>query len=117
MVFKFESFPSTGAFTLGAMTLSSGNAVALTAGSTTAFLTSAGIVAGGLGLLGLAVVKTALLESGALRQKRAAPVQMLENIDAYFGTISAMDVDDCGKLLVCQLVSCMEILSARGRRL
>jgi len=97
---------STGVFTLGALSLNSGNALALTAGSTTAFLTSAGIVAGGLGLLGLAIVKSAILsgEPIELRQKRStSPVEQLAAIDKYFETISAMDVDDCGKMLVCSL--------------
>jgi len=95
--------PVTGTFTLGAMTLSSGNALALTSGSTTLFLTSAGIVAGGLALLGLAAIKLAILEGDAARSKRSAPVEELAMIDQYFDTIAAMDVDDCGKLLVCQL--------------
>jgi len=95
--------PASGAFTLGAMTLNGGNAVALTSGSTTAFATSAGLAAGALGLLGLAVVKIALLANLEGRSKRSAPVEELEAIDNYFATISAMDVDDCGKLLVCEL--------------
>jgi hypothetical protein len=45
----------------------------------------------------------AILEGGGLRSKRSAPVEDLANIDRYFSTISAMDVDDCGKLLVCTL--------------
>ena len=96
--------PASGVFTLSALSLNGGNALALTSGTTTAFLTSAGIVAGGLGLLGLAVVKSALLAADeAKRSRRSAPVDLLEKIDEYFLTISAMDVDDCGKLLVCQL--------------
>merc|ERR1712025_121314 len=96
--------PASGVFTLSALSLNGGNALALTSGTTTAFLTSAGIVAGGLGLLGLAVVKSALLAADeAKRSRRSAPVDLLEKIDEYFLAISAMDVDDCGKLLVCQL--------------
>jgi len=99
---------STGVFTLGALTLNGGNSLALTAGSTTAFLTSAGIVAGGLGLLGLAIVKSAILSGEPIqfrqkRQRRSSPVEQLAAIDKYFETITAMDVDDCGKMLVCSL--------------
>jgi len=95
--------PATSTFTLGAMSLNSGNALALTSGTTSVFLTSAGIVAGALALVGLAAIKIAILEGGAARSKRSAPVEDLANIDRYFSTISAMDVDDCGKLLVCTL--------------
>jgi len=97
---------ATGVFSLGAVALNGGNSLALTLGSSTAFLTSAGIVAGGLGLLALGLVKAALLagEEG-LRSKRSAPVEQLAAIDNYFATIADMDVDDCGKLLVCQLES------------
>jgi hypothetical protein len=103
-----------GVFTLGALSLNSGNALALTSGTTTAFLTSGGLVAAGLGLLGLAVVKIALLSQFAgdsRRAKRSAPTQTLAQIDTYFNTIADMDVDDCGKLLVCQL----ETVSAEER--
>ena len=97
---------TTGVFSLGAVALNGGNSLALTLGSSTAFLTSAGIVAGGLGLLALGLVKAALLagEEGH-RSKRSAPVEQLAAIDNYFATIADMDVDDCGKLLVCQLES------------
>jgi len=101
---------ATGVFSLGAVALNGGNSLALTLGSSTAFLTSAGIVAGGLGLLALGLVKAALLagpaaEEGYGRSKRSAPVEQLAAIDNYFATIADMDVDDCGKLLVCQLES------------
>jgi len=95
--------PTTATFTLGALSLNSGNALALTSGSTSIFLTSAGIVAAAVALLGAAAIKAAILEGGGLRSKRSAPVEDLANIDRYFSTISAMDVDDCGKLLVCTL--------------
>lgn len=96
--------PASGVFTLGALSLNGGNALALTSGSTSVFLTSAGLVAGGLALLGAAVVKAAILANLADgRSKRSAPVEELEAIDNYFSTIAAMDVEDCGKLLVCQL--------------
>merc|ERR1739844_663015 len=39
------------------------------------------------------------------RSRRSAPVEQLAAIDNYFATIADMDVDDCGKLLVCQLES------------
>ena len=101
---------TTGVFSLGAVALNGGNSLALTLGSSTAFLTSAGIVAGGLGLLALGLVKAAILagpaaEEGYPRSKRSAPVEQLAAIDDYFATIADMDVDDCGKLLVCQLES------------
>lgn len=97
---------TTGVFSLGAVALNGGNSLALTLGSSTAFLTSAGIVAGGLGLLALGLVKAAILAGDeGLRNKRSAPVEQLAAIDNYFATIADMDVDDCGKLLVCQLES------------
>jgi len=94
--------PASGVFTLGAMSLNGANALSLTSGTTSVFLTSAGLGAAALAILGAAVVKTALLE-GDVRQKREAPTETLEKIDEYFKTISAMDVEDCGKLLVCTI--------------
>lgn len=107
---------TTGVFTLGAVALNGGNSLALISGQSVLFLTSAGIVAGGLGLLALGLVKAAILAGPALadapcgrssdcRSKRSAPVEQLAAIDEYFATIADMDVDDCGKLLVCQLES------------
>jgi len=95
--------PATATFTLGALSLNSGASLALTSGTTSVFLTSAGIVAAAVALLGAAAIKVAILEGQGLRAKRSAPVEELQNIDRYFSTISAMDVDDCGKLLVCTL--------------
>merc|ERR1712038_105697 len=95
--------PSTGVFSLTSTSLSGLNSLALTSGTTTAYLTSAGIFAGGLALLGAAVVKAAILANAEGRSKRSTPVEELDQIDQYFSTISAIDVDDCGKLLVCQL--------------
>lgn len=98
---------ATGVFSLGAVALNGGNSLALTLGSSTAFLTSAGIVAAGLALLGAGLIKAALLagEEAPGRSKRSSPVEQLAAIDNYFATIADMDVDDCGKLLVCQLES------------
>lgn len=109
---------TTGVFTLGAVALNGGNSLLLVSGQSALFLTSAGIVAGGLGLLALGLVKAAILAGPALadepcsrsdcpypRSKRSAPVEQLAAIDEYFATIADMDVDDCGKLLVCQLES------------
>lgn len=108
---------TTGVFTLGAVALNGGNSLALISGQSVLFLTSAGIVAGGLGLLALGLVKAAILAGpiadepcskescGYPRSKRSAPVEQLAAIDEYFATIADMDVDDCGKLLVCQLES------------
>lgn len=98
---------ATGVFSLGAVALNGGNSLALTLGSSTAFLTSAGIVAAGLALLGAGLIKAALLagEEARGRSKRSSPVEQLAAIDNYFATIADMDVDDCGKLLVCQLES------------
>merc|ERR1712115_349308 len=53
---------------------------------------------------GLAVVKMALLAGEEARQKRST-VEDLAEIDNYFENIAAMDVDDCGKLFVCQLAA------------
>jgi len=100
---------TTGVFSLGAVALNGGNSLALTLGSSTAFLTSAGIVAGGLGLLALGLIKATLLAgeeaARSQRNRRSAPVEQLAAIDGYFAEIADMDVDDCGKLLVCQLES------------
>merc|ERR1711860_325249 len=87
--------PSAGVFTGTALALSSGTAA-------TAYLTSAGIGVAALGILGLAVVKMALLANAESRHKRST-VEDLAEIDNYFENIAAMDVDDCGKLFVCQL--------------
>jgi hypothetical protein len=43
--------------------------------------------------------------------KRSAPPRPSTQINTYFDTITNMDVDDCGKLLVCQL----ETVSAEER--
>ena len=67
-----------------------------------AYLTSAGIGVAAIAILGAAIVKVALLAQEESRHKRSA-VEELAAIDEYFETIAAMDVDDCGKLLVCQL--------------
>merc|ERR1712150_443045 len=81
--------PATGVFSLLANSQTLANGLVLTSGTTTAYLTSAGIAVGGLGLLAIALAK----------------------IDNYFQQVSAMDVDDCGKLLVCTL----ETVSAEER--
>lgn len=95
--------PSSGVFTGTALSLNGGNALALSSGTAaTAYLTSAGIGVAALGILGLAVVKMALLAGEEARQKRST-VEDLAEIDNYFENIAAMDVDDCGKLFVCQL--------------
>jgi len=101
---------ATGTFVLGPITELVGGGLALTAGTTTALFTPAGIFAGALGLLGVAVVIGAITGNAVLgigglrsRSKRSAPVEDLAAIDKYFENILDMDVDDCGKLLVCQL--------------
>jgi len=99
---------TTGTFILGPITELTGGGLALTAGSATALLTNAGVLAGALGLLGAAIVVGAI-GGGSLipelrqRSTRSAPVDALAAVDKYFEQISDMDVDDCGKLLVCQL--------------
>lgn len=108
--------PATGVFSLLTNSQTLANGLVLTSGTTTAYLTSAGIAVGGLGLLAIALAKIALLEggessSGYGRKRRSAPHQMLAEIDNYFQQVSAMDVDDCGKLLVCTL----ETVSAEER--
>merc|ERR1712241_997592 len=96
--FFFDS--SSGVFTGTALSLNGGNALALSSGTAaTAYLTSAGIGVAALGILGLAVVKMALLAGEEARQKRST-VEDLAEIDNYFENIAAMDVDDCGKLIV-----------------
>merc|ERR1712226_696003 len=105
--------PATGVFSLLANSQTLANGLVLTSGTTTAYLTSAGIAVGGLGLLAIALVKIALIEGEArkARQQRSASQDMLAEIDNYFQQVSAMDVDDCGKLLVCTL----ETVSAEER--
>lgn len=95
--------PSAGVFTGTALSLNGGNALALSSGTAaTAYLTSAGIGVAALAILGAAVVKMALLANAESRHKRST-VEDLAEIDNYFENIAAMDVDDCGKLFVCQL--------------
>ena len=95
--------PATGVFTGTALSLNGGNALALSSGAgPVAYLTSAGIGVAALAILGAAIVKVALLAQEEARSKRST-VDQLAEIDNYFGTIAAMDVDDCGKLFVCQL--------------
>lgn len=107
--------PATGVFSLLTNSQTLANGLVLTSGTTTAYLTSAGIAVGGLGLLAIALAKIALLEGEArakrTRATRSAPHDMLAEIDNYFQQVSAMDVDDCGKLLVCTL----ETVSAEER--
>lgn len=108
--------PATGVFSLLTNSQTLANGLVLTSGTTTAYLTSAGIAVGGLGLLAIALAKIALIEGEArkartARQQRSAPQDMLAEIDNYFQQVSAMDVDDCGKLLVCTL----ETVSAEER--
>jgi len=99
---------TTGTFILGPITELTGGGLSITAGSATALLTNAGVLAGALGLLGAAIVVGAigggaLIPELPLRNRRSAPVDALAAVDKYFEQISDMDVDDCGKLLVCQL--------------
>jgi len=95
--------PASGVFTGTALSLNGGNALALSSGAgPVAYLTSAGIGVAALAILGAAIVKVALLAQEEARSKRST-VDQLAEIDNYFGTIAAMDVDDCGKLFVCQL--------------
>lgn len=103
--------PATGVFSLLTNSQTLANGLVLTSGTTTAYLTSAGIAVGGLGLLAIALAKIALLEGEARRHRRSAPHDLLAEIDNYFQQVSAMDVDDCGKLLVCTL----ETVSAEER--
>ncbi len=120
----------TGVGSLGASTLSGGG-LALTTGTSTAFLTSAGVAAAGLGLLGAAVIGGAIA-SRAFRAKRdvssLAALQVRRErsmllacmycklqssldatkfkvVDNYFMTILDVDVDDCGKKLVCEIMA------------
>merc|ERR1711997_540298 len=95
---------TTGTFILGPITELTGGGLSLTAGSATALLTNAGVLAGALALLGAAIIAGSVLDiSIEARQRRSAPVDALAAVDKYFEQISDMDVDDCGKLLVCQL--------------
>merc|ERR1711935_713081 len=85
---------TTGTFILGPITELTGGGLALTAGSATALLTNAGVLAGALALLGAAIIVGSVLDiSIEARHRRSAPVEQISDID----------VDDCGKLLVCQL--------------
>jgi hypothetical protein len=89
---------------LGPITELTGGGLSLTAGSATALLTNAGVLAGALALLGAAIIVGSVLDvSIEARQRRSAPVEQLARLDNYFEQISDIDVDDCGKLLVCQL--------------
>ena len=95
---------TTGTFILGPITELTGGGLSLTAGSATALLTNAGVLAGALALLGAAIIVGSVLDiSIEARHRRSAPVEQLARLDNYFEQISDIDVDDCGKLLVCQL--------------
>lgn len=90
--------------------LSATGGAALTAGTSTVFFTQAGLAAGALGLLGAGIAKSAILGSAAGRGKRdtqagSDPAQLaaLQLVDSYFFTILQVDVDDCGKKLVCEI--------------
>lgn len=100
-----------GVVTGSALSLLSGNAWALSLGgattSSTVFVPTATIL---LGLLSAGLLKAAYLGGlgeGALnivngRRKRNV-VENLALIDDYFQLIAKMDVDDCGKRLVCEI--------------
>jgi len=86
----------------GSTTFTSLSGGSLAVGS--GFLTSAGVVAAGAGLLGAAVVGAALAAQAVNRKKRdVGDVAALQLIDSYFMTILDVDVDDCGKKLVCEI--------------
>ena len=108
---------ATGVFTLGPITELTGGGLSIAAGSATALLTNAGVLAGALALLGAGVIAGAILapaaEPASGHAKRSAPVENLAAIDKYFETISGVDVDDCGKLLVCQLETVAAEVSIR----
>ena len=63
------------------------------------------------GLAGLAIVKEALIfaELGRSRGKRSLDddVATIDNkqFDAFFDAVAKVDVTDCGKLLVCELMT------------
>ena len=61
----------------------------------------------GLGLLGAAVVAGAVIgQASRGRGKRdVETVAALQIVDSYFMTILDVDVDDCGKKLVCEILS------------
>ncbi len=67
-----------------------------------AFITPAGAA---VGLLGAGLVGAAPLASASNRKKRSAlsDVASLQLIDSYFMSILDVDVDDCGKRLVCEI--------------
>lgn len=108
--------------------LSSGT-LALASGGLTAFLTPAGAVAVAIGIVGAGIVKKAIAANVAglgtqdfrnigagnqgqggypprargRRDTAEVTAEGLEQIDAYFYTIANMDLDDCGKRLVCEV--------------
>jgi hypothetical protein len=115
----FASYSNAQLSALAITGLSSG-AAALATGGLTAFLSPAGAVAIGIGLVGAGIVKKALAANVAglgtrdfrnfgaprARGKRDSGIDRvaaLEQIDAYFYNIANIDVDDCGKRLVCEV--------------
>lgn len=109
--------------------LSSG-VTALSSAGLTSFLTPAGAVAVGIGLVGAGIVKKSLAanvvgigtqdfrnfrapshvssrhgahKTRGRRTTNEERFEALEQIDAYFYSISNIDVDDCGKRLVCEV--------------
>ena len=83
----------------------------LAAGTTTYVLSSTQVALAVAGLAGLAIVKEALIfaELGRSRGKRSLDddVATIDNkqFDAFFDAVAKVDVTDCGKLLVCELMT------------
>ena len=88
--------------------------LALTGAGGTIGITTAGAA---LGLLGAGIVKGALIGRGfrlgkreagdeaAVADSEAGRLASLQLVDAYFTTILDVDVDDCGKKLVCEIMT------------
>lgn len=107
---------------LDPLSLGIGGVALATAGGGTIALTSAGVIAGAVGLLGAGVVAGALIggsrggrggfgrrrgkrnaETGEEEEESVETLAGLQLVDSYFMTILDVDVDDCGKKLVCEI--------------
>lgn len=95
----------------GGITLALGGAALAAGAGSGVFLTSAGAVAAAAGLVGAAVVKGAIVGGLASRRGKREAESTLEKltslqvVDAYFSTILDVDVEDCGKKFVCEIMS------------
>eukprot|EP00096_Caligus_rogercresseyi_P016705 TRINITY_DN953_c0_g2_i1.p2 TRINITY_DN953_c0_g2~~TRINITY_DN953_c0_g2_i1.p2 ORF type:complete len:179 (-),score=55.22 TRINITY_DN953_c0_g2_i1:330-866(-) len=84
--------------------------VTLTIGTTAYVLTAAQTTVGVAALAGLAIAKEKLIIAALSRRrgKRDVDESQSVNLDAFFTAIGQVDISDCGKLLVCEIMATPE---------